>query len=152
MATRSRKSFIEVQLYGFDELIKKIEEAGNSIEDTVTECMSESAAIQQEELKAKMRKAKSPVTGKPVSERLINAIPEPEIKWNGNACTARVGYEKGKYNPNNPSDGYKAVFINYGTARIEGRHFIEKAQRSAKRKIKKMQEETLLKILGRISK
>lgn len=145
MATRSRKSYIQVQLYGFDDLLKKIEAAGGSINGAVDSCMKQSAQIQQKELKAQMRKAK-------VKDSLTNRMPPPEIKWNGNACIARVGYKKGDYDPDHLSDGYKAVFINYGTPRISPREFIKKAQTKAKPQIKKAQEETLNKILGRISK
>lgn len=148
MATRSRKSYISVQMYGFDELLKDIEAAGGSINGAVDSCMKQSAQIQQKELKAQMRKANP----KPVSDKLVNRMPQPEIKWEGNVCVARVGYKKGKYDPNNLSDGYKAVFINYGTPRISPREFIKKAQNQAKRQIKQSQEETLQKILGRLSK
>lgn len=144
MATR-RKSFISLQLTGFDELLKKIEDAGGSINGAVDSCMKQSAQIQQKELKAQMRKAN-------VKETLVNRMPPPEIKWNGNACVARVGYPKGDYDPNKLTDGYKAVFINYGTPRISPREFIKKAQNQAKKQIKQSQEETLNKILGRLQK
>lgn len=145
MASRSRKSYIELQLNGFDDFLKKIEEAGGSINGAVDSCMKQSAQIQQKEFKAQMRKAK-------VKETLINRMPPPEIKWSGNACIARVGYKKGDYDPNNLSDGYKAVFINYGTPRISPREFIKKAQNQAKKQIKQAQEEALNKILRRLQK
>ena len=148
MATRSRKSYISLQLTGVDELLKEIEDAGGSINGAVDSCMKQSADIQQKELKTQMRKA-SP---KAVSSSLINRMPPPEIKWSGNACVARVGYKKGEYDPKNLSDGYKAVFINYGTPRISPREFIKKAQKKAKPQIKKAQEEALNKILRRLQK
>lgn len=144
MATR-RKSFISLQLSGFDELLKEIEKAGGSINGAVDSCMKQSAQIQQKEFKAQMRKAK-------VKETLINRMPPPEIKWSGNACVARVGYPKGEYDPNKLTDGYKAVFINYGTPRISPREFIKKAQNQAKKQIKQAQEEALNKILRRLQK
>lgn len=139
------KNNIKLNIEGFDELLKKIEDAGGSIKETVDECMRTSAQIQQDELKEKMKK-------KQVSSGLIERMPAPEIKWIGNACIARVGYKKGNYDPHNLSDGYKAVFINYGTPRISPRKFIDAAQKSAKRKIKKEQAETLQKIIGRVAK
>lgn len=161
MATRSRKSYISVQMYGFDELLKDIEAAGGSINGAVDSCMKQSAQIQQKELKAQMQKAvektkktyhngKTPY--KSTMPQLIKRMPPPEIKWEGNTCIARVGYHKGKYDPNNLSDGYKTVFANYGTPRISPREFIKKAQNQAKPQIKKAQEETLKMILGRLSK
>lgn len=143
MATKSRKSYIQLNIEGFDELLKKIEDAGGNINSAVNYCMEKSAKIQHEELQTQMRKA-SP---KPVDAGLISRMPPPEITWSGNACTARVGYHKGAYDPHNLSDGYKAVFINYGTPRIEPRNFIDKAKKKAKSKIKKAQQEAFNEIL-----
>lgn len=144
MASRSRASQISLRLEGFDELLKKIEEAGGSINGAVDSCMRQSAQIQQKELKAQMRQ-------KHISSDLINRMPPPSLEWSGNACIARVGYVKGSYDPKNLSDGYKAVFINYGTPRISPREFVKAAQQKASKEIKKTQEETLNKILGRLA-
>ncbi len=139
------KSYIQLNLEGFDELLKKIEESGKAANRAVDSCMKQSAQIQQKELKAQMRKSK-------VSDALINRMPPPEIEWMGNTCIARVGYKKGEYNPKDLSDGYEAVFINYGTPRIKPRGFIKAAKNKAKPQIKKAQEETLHKILERLSR
>lgn len=144
MASR-KKSYISLNLVGFDELLKKIEDAGGSVNGAVDSCMRQSAQIQQDELKAQMRKKK-------VGNSLTNRMPAPEIKWDGNVCVTRVGYKKGEYAPKNLSDGYKAVFINYGTPRISPREFIKAAQNKAKPQIKKAQEECLNKIIGRLEK
>lgn len=136
----ARKSSIELKLTGFDELIKKIEQAGGSIDSTVNTCMEKSAQIAQDQIKDQMIKKK-------VSKRLVNSMPKYEISRNGNAITARVGFKKGKYDPRNLSDGYKAVFINYGTPRIKPREFIKAAKSKAKRQIKQVQQETLSEIL-----
>lgn len=134
----ARKSALS--LYGFDELIKKIEKAGGTIDSSVDACARNAANIQQEELKNQMHK-------KRVSSSLVNRMPLPEIKREGNEVTVRVGYRKGSYDPKNLSDGYKAVFINYGTPRISKREFVKAAKRKATPKIKKVQEETLHNIL-----
>lgn len=146
MASKSRKSYIQLNLEGFDDLLKKIEDAGGSINGAVDSCMKQSAQIQRDELQKAMRSAKP----KPVDGGLINRMPQPTVEWNGNTCTARVGYKKGSYDPKNLSDGYKAVFINYGTPRIEPRNFIDKAKKKAKKPIKAAQEEALNKILERL--
>lgn len=140
MATKSRASFITLQLEGFDELLKKIENAGVDVNNAVNACMNKSANIQESELKSQMNK-------KRVSSSLINRMPKPEVKWSGNVCSAKVGYIKGRYDPNNLSDGYKAVFINYGTPRIKPREFIKAAKNKARRQIKQSQQETLNEIL-----
>lgn len=139
----SKKSYIQLNFYGFDELLKKIEGAGGTINKAVDSCMKQSAKTQETHLKAQMRKSK-------VDIDLINRMPPPEIEWEGNSCTARVGYKKGDYDPHNLTDGYKAVFINYGTPRVSPRNFIKAAKSKAKPQIKKEQEETLNKILERL--
>ena len=103
----------------------------------------------QSELKLQMQKSG-------VDSALINRMPTPELKKDGNAMIARVGYKKGAYNPDDLSDGYKVVFLNYGTpkrskhGKVEAKGFIDKAQRKAKKQIKKKQEETLKKIIGEL--
>lgn len=138
-------AYIKLNLEGFDELIKKIEAAGGTMKSAVDTCMKRSATVQQKELKAAMQRKK-------VSNELINRMPQPEIEWNGNACTARVGYHKGAYNPKDLSDGYEAVFINYGTPRIKPRNFIKAAKNKARPQIKKLQEKTLNEILEGLKK
>lgn len=138
-------AYIKLNLEGFDELIKKIEEAGGTIKGAVDTCMDRSATVQQNELKAAMQRKK-------VSSALIDRMPQPEIEWNGNACTARVGYHKGAYDPKDLSDGYEAVFINYGTPRIKPRNFIKAAKNKARPQIKKLQEQTLNEILEGLKK
>ena len=142
------KSGITLKLDGFEKLLKDIENAGGSINKSVNSAMKQSAQIMQAELKKQMRGA-SP---KGVASDLVNRMPPPSIEWDGNECRAEVGYEKGSYNPKNIDDGYKVVFINYGTPRITPRKFIDKAKRKAKKPIKKQQEECFNKILKRLQK
>lgn len=138
---------IKLQLEGFDELLKKIEKAGGSIDASAETCIKKSANIMEAELKTQMSKAG-------VDSGLINKMPAPTIEKEGNRITARVGYKKGAYNPNDPSDGYKVVFLNYGTpkrkkhGKIKARGFIAKAKNKARPQIKRQQEETLNDILG----
>lgn len=141
---------IKLQLDGFDELLSKIEKAGGSIDAAAETCLKNSAAIMEAELKTQMSKAD-------VESALINKMPAPTIEKDSNRITARVGYKKGAYNPRNISDGYKIVFLNYGTPRrtqhgkIKARGFISKAKRKARARIKKQQEETLNEILRGLS-
>lgn len=137
---------IKLQLDGFDELLKKIETAGGSIDAAAETCLKKSANIMEAELKAQMSKAD-------VDAALINRMPAPTIEKDGNRMTARVGYKKGAYNPRNISDGFKIVFLNFGTPRrkkhgkIKARGFIAKAKKKAKPQIKRQQETTLNEIL-----
>lgn len=140
---------IKLKLEGFDALISEIEKAGGTVDRATNSCLQQSAQIMHTELKAQMKAAD-------VDDGLIDRMPSPEVAQEGNRYTARVGYKKGAYDPKNPSDGYKAVFANYGTPRRSehgqqpAKRFIEKAKKKANTKIKKAQKETLNKILGRL--
>lgn len=153
---------IKLKLEGFDELLKNIEAAGGTIDKACESAMKQSAQTMQEELKAAMKSAN-------VDAGLIGAMPQFQIEKEGNRISARVGYKKGAYNPADISDGYKVVFLNYGTPYRQSHGkihegssmkaggslklgFIQKAKRSARPKIKKQQKEALEKILGRLSK
>lgn len=137
---------IKLKLDGFDELLSKIQAAGGSIDSAAKTCLKNSASIMEAELKTQMSNAG-------VDSGLINSMPAPQIEQEGNRITARVGYKKGAYNPRDPSDGYKVVFLNYGTpnrrkhGKVKARGFIAKAKKNAKKQIKKQQEETLKEIL-----
>lgn len=140
-----------LQLKGFDDLLEQIQKAGGSIDRAADSCLRQSAQIMQAELKAQMQAAG-------VDSNLINAMPSPQITVDGNQYSAAVGYKKGSFDPRNPSDGYKVVFLNYGTPRrtkhgkVAARGFILKAKKKASKPIKKAQREALEKILGRVSK
>lgn len=137
---------IKLHLEGFDELLAKIEQAGGTIDGAVETCMRKSAGIMEAEIKAEMSKSG-------VDSGLVSAMPPYSIEREGNRISARVGYKKGTYDPENLSDGYKVVFLNYGTPRrskhgkIAPLGFIQRAKKSAAKKIKKQQEETLTDIL-----
>ena len=139
-----------LQLKGFDDLLEKIQKAGGSIDKAADSCLRQSAQIMQSELKSQMQAAD-------VDGDLINAMPPPQIEVKGNRYSAAVGYKKGSYDPDNPSDGYKVVFLNYGTPRrtkhgkVAARGFIQVAKKKASPQIKKAQRATLEKILGRVS-
>lgn len=142
---------IKIKLQGFEELLKEIEAADGSINKACDSALRGSAQIMQSELKSEMHKANVP-------NDLINAMPPFEIESNGNRFYGRVGYKKGAYNPDDLSDGYKVVFLNYGTpnrtmhGQIVARGFIQKAKNTASRKMKKQQKEALEKILARLKK
>ena len=140
-----------LQLKGFDDLLEQIQKAGGEVDRAADSCLRQSAQILQQELKAQMQAAG-------VDSDLINAMPPPQITVEGNIYRAAVGYKKGDYDPQNLSDGYKVVFLNYGTPRrtkhgkVAARGFIQAAKKKASPKIKKAQRTTLEKILGRVKK
>ena len=142
---------IKLKFEGFEDILKDIEKAGGSINVATENCMRRSAEIMETELKHSMNQSN-------VDTDLINRMPPPDIETSGNRVTARVGYKKGAYDPQNLSDGYKVVFINYGTPRrtkhgkIRARGFIQRAKKSAKKKILSEQEKTLNEILKGLKK
>lgn len=140
-----------LQLKGFDDLLEQIQKAGGSVDRAAESCLRQSAQIMESELKSQMQAAG-------VDGDLINAMPPPTITAKDNRYSAAVGYKKGNYDPSDPSDGYKVVFLNYGTPRrtkhgkVAARGFITAAKKKARPQIKKAQRATLEKILGRVSK
>lgn len=140
---------IKLNFKGFDDMLTAVKNAGGTIDRAAQSCISQSAQIMHSELKTQMQAAN-------VDSGLINRMPSPEVESKGNRHTARVGYKKGAYDPNNPSDGFKVIFANYGTPRRSKhgqqpeKRFIEKAKKKARPKIKKAQKETLNKILERV--
>ncbi len=140
---------IKLNLDGFDEMLKKIEKAGGNVDSASRKAMEKAADIMQDELKAQMQAADE----KNTMSNLIARMPSPTIEDDYGRITARVGYEKGAYNPDNLSDGYKVIFLNYGTPRrtkhgkVKARGFIQKARNRAKPKIRKEQEKILDEIL-----
>lgn len=146
----AKKSGVTVQISGFEEILTAIKDAGGSIDGAVNSALKQSAQIVQDELKTQMQSSG-------VNSNLINAMPNFEITQDGNRQVAEVGYKKGAYNPENLSDGYKVVFLNYGTphrkkhGKIVGKGFIQKAKKKANPKVKKVQKETFDEILGRLN-
>ena len=126
---------IKFDFKGFDMLIEKIREAGENAERYAEQTARKAAEIYDEELRKSMRDADGSFAD------LIDRMPPPEITNSGDRFTVRVGYKKGKYDPENPSDAYKVIFLNYGTPRrtkhgtVKALHFIDKAKKKAKMKI-----------------
>jgi HK97 gp10 family phage protein len=142
---------IKLKLTGFDELLKDIEAAGGSVDRATESAMKQSAQIMRTELKSQMEKSDVP-------KDLIDKMPPFSVENDHGKITARVGYEKGAYDPKNPSAGYEVVFLNYGTphrrkhGKVIARGFIQRAKKRANPKIKKAQQEALDKILSRLQK
>lgn len=140
-----------LQLKGFDDLLEQIQKAGGDVDRAADSCLRQSAQIMQNELKSQMQAAG-------VESGLINAMPPPQITVDGNKYRAAIGYKKGNFDPSDPSDGYKVVFLNYGTPRrtmhgkVAARGFIQAAKKKARPQIKKAQQQTFEKILERVKK
>lgn len=144
------KAGITIKLEGFEGLLNDIEAAGRSMESAVESCLKENAQTVDKELRTQLKN---------VSESDLAAkMPAPIIEREGNQVSAFVGFHKGAYNPKNPSDGYKALFLNYGTpyrkkhGQESARGFITKAKQNSVKVIRRQQKQTLTKILARLKK
>ena len=150
----------------FDGMLEAIKDAGGDVDRAAAQAAKECAQTMHDEL---------------VSECNASGVPSSvsgEIEHNvtatsgGNRYEIEAGWKMGAYDPSNPSAGYKAVFLNYGTPKgprkakkkthvpyggawvttanrgqIVGRGFIDRAKKGAKKKIKKVQKEALQKML-----
>lgn len=160
---------IKLNLKGFEKLLDEIQEAGGNLVKATEEAVTASAEVVESELRSACNNA-----GVPAS---ITSEIHTTVEWNGNRCSAKVGWDMGSYDPKNPSAGYKAVFLNYGTPKrfvskdklhvnIRGRwvteskdrgaiapkHFISSAKDAATPKVKKIQKKTLNEILKGLKK
>lgn len=153
---------IKIEFKGFEDLLNEIKDADGSIDSACESAIRQGAQTMREELKKEMQLSNVP-------NDLIAQMSPSEIDVEGNRFSARVGYKKGSYDPDNLSAGYKVLFLNYGTPnrRIHGKikegstmkqggtlrlGFIQRAKKSAAPKIRKAEKAALNKILERLRK
>lgn len=140
---------IKLTTKGFESLLEDVKIAGGSIDQACESALKQAAVIMQSELKAEMRSSG-------VDGELIAKMPKFTVEKEGNEYTARVGYRKGAYDPENLSDGYKVVFLNYGTpnrtkhGKVKALGFIQRAKAAAQPKMRKEQRKALQKIIQRL--
>ena len=101
-------SGISLKLKGFDKLLEEIQRANGDIKAATEQAMNKSVAVVEKELHQHCDAA-----GVPSS--ISSAIRADRAQWRGNVCEAEVGWKLGAYDPKNPSQGHKAIFLNYGT-------------------------------------
>jgi HK97 gp10 family phage protein len=141
---------IKIKLEGFDEMLKRIEEAGGTADRAANSALSAAAKIMDDELRAQLNAA--------TESDLAQRMPHFKINKEGGNYRAEVGFQSTPYSPRNPSDYHKAVFLNYGTpdrkkhGKEAARGFITRAKRRARPKIKRAQKEALEKIIQRLQK
>lgn len=156
MAKSWRNKSNVLKIEGFEELYERFEKAGKDAEVEARKLFEHSAENMYDELYAKGNAAGLP-------EHLLEQIEEDLHEGNG-IWRAEIGWKKSR--PNNPlPDTYKVMFYNYGTPNGDrvtkagynrgqepphpsGHGFIKKAKLAAARKNKKLQQDTLKKVLG----
>lgn len=149
----------------FNGMLEAIKAAGGNVENAARQAAEECAETVRAELVSECNSSGVPSS---VSREIKHSV---NVTSGGNRYEVEAGWKMGDYNPRNPSAGYKAVFLNYGTARrttrervqrnlggewvtlgtdrgaITARGFIGRAKKSAKSKVKKVQKEALQKML-----
>lgn len=153
----------------FTKLLEEIKDAGGDIEKAAKRVADECADVMAKELKTECDASGVPSS---VSGEIRHGVTATS---GGNVYEVEAGWKMGEYNPKDPSAGYKAVFLNYGTARrktkererrevggewvtlgtdrgaVEPRGFISRAKDSAGKKIKKVQRDALKEMLKELT-
>lgn len=126
----------EILLFnGFEEMIKKIEDAGGTAERAATAAVKADAAATRNELLTFIKKHKE--TG--ATEASLVPI---EVESFRGKISCKVGFSIS-------NGGLAAIFLNYGTPKIAPTYFIDKAFNN-KKKHQAIQEEAMQKVLKRI--
>ncbi len=159
-----KSSGITLNLKGFDKMLEAIQAAGGKADAAAEETLRECARVVEADLHSACDAA-----GVPAS---VSSAIGVDIEKSGNRISAKVGWKKGSYNPQNLSPGYKAVFFNYGTPRrsvktageriqidgnwktlgtdrgaVAGSGFIQTARDTSRPKVRKIQKQKLDEIL-----
>lgn len=154
----------------FDGMLEAIRDAGGDMNKAALQAAEECAKAAHDELVAECNASGIPES---VSGEIEHSV---IVTSGGNRYEVEAGWKKGEYDPANPSAAYKAIFLNYGTPKgprqvkkklhvlykgswvttanrgqIVGRGFIDRAQNGAKKKIKKVQNEALKKMLKELT-
>lgn len=144
---------VKIVFTGFEELLEDIEKAGGEIKPAVETALQESINLIDADIRAGA-----------VARGLGTAqMITPQVKWEHDKATAEAGFKLGNYDPDNPNDGYLALFKEYGTAqrstadgenrgRITADPWIRQAQEQNAAQIKRTQKNALNKILGDLQK
>lgn len=162
------QSGIKIDLKGFDDLLERIEKAGKDVDAAAAQAIKECAALCEAELKASCAASNVPNS--------ITKEIRKKVTASGGTYEAEIGWELEGYNPRQPSTGYKAIFLNYGTVRRETvrgknrgkipsdnpdpkakrsnvkQNFIGNAKKAAKPKIRKAQQRIIDTVKGDIGK
>ena len=136
----------------FDSLLNKIKKAGGDIEKATWDAARKGGRVYYQTLVEECKKSGVP-------DHLIDKIRFNCLRdASGSRFAVVVGWYMDNYDPADPSEGYKVVFLNYGTPRresskgnrgyIDGRGFIGRSKKKSRKLIKQAQEEFLKSVLG----
>ena len=152
---------MRMKVSGFDEMLDAIRRAGGDVDKAVKVCMEESVQILEGNL-IKAAEASGAETST-VSHKVTSE---------GNRVAAETGWELGAYDSANPSEGYRAMFVEFGTGKssqrgkgkdretqaghnrgsTEPRPFMDKARKKSVKAIRAVQQEALQDIVKELDK
>lgn len=156
---RQFKNKTMLQLSGFESFLEDLQEAGAKMDVEGRKCFEKCAENLYDELYKKAEQAG-------LDNGLLDQIDEHFIELeDANVWSYEVGWKKQRAKKDNPlPDTYKVMFYNYGTPKrttrlgynrgaepahpIGSHGFIKKAKTAAANKNRKLQRQTLEKILG----
>lgn len=151
------KGGIKINLKGFEKMLADIQAAGKDVEAAAAQAITESARVVEADLRTEAAESNVPDD---ITQQITTQTEQDADRY-----SAEVGWKLGTYNPQNPSAGYKAIFLNYGTVRRRTRlghnrgaiqkravnqQFIYRAKQRAAPKVRKIQREILKNALGEL--
>ena len=143
---------MRLQLKGFDEMLETIQKAGGDVDKAAKRCAERSVEVLESNLIKQAQESGAETSTVTHS-----------VKVDGNRITAETGWKLGEYDSANPSEGYEAMFVEFGTgkhsARSKGKNrkkragynrgstqprpFMAKARKKSAKAIRTIQQETL---------
>ncbi len=147
---------MRLQVKGFDEMLERVKRAGGNVDAAARQCMEQSVRVLESNLKKEAEASGAPTST--VSHSVTS---------NGNRISGETGWKLGEYDSSNPSEGYEAMFTEFGTGRYsargkgkdrqtaaghnrgstEPRPFMAAARKKSAKPIRAIQEETLQNIV-----
>lgn len=147
---------MRLKVNGFDEMLERVQRAGGNVDKAARECMEKSVRVLESNLKSEAEASGAPTST--VSHSVTSS---------GNIVSGETGWKLGEYDSNNPSEGYQAMFREFGTGKhsarskgkdretaagqnrgsTEPRPFLAKARKKSVKPIRAIQEETLQNIV-----
>lgn len=147
---------MRLKVDGFNEMLERVQKAGGDVDKAARECMEKSLQVLESNLKKEAEASGAPTST--VSH---------SVTISGNRISGETGWKLGNYDSNNPSEGYEAMFREFGTGKhsargkgkdrqtaaghnrgsTEPRPFIAKARKKSAKPIKAIQQETLQNIV-----
>lgn len=147
---------MRLKVKGFDEMLERVQRAGGDVDRAARACVEKSVRVLESNLKKEAAESGAPTSTVGHS-----------VTVSGNRISGETGWKLGNYDSSNPSEGYEAMFREFGTGKhsdrskgrdrktaagynrgsTEPRPFMAKARKKSVKPIRAIQEETLQNIV-----